>query len=119
MTYNKLDHLSPEDDDGNIEYKWKLCGISSRKIHQLSTQMLFRLTEGRGYAEYYIGVTDKGSSVGISKAELNITLSNLLQCCKILDVKVLNYRIYRQTNDKYCIHLKVRKLDLPCSKICL
>jgi elongation factor 1-alpha len=116
MTY-KLNSLSPEDNDGNIEYKWKLCDILPHKISQLTTQMLFRLTEGGGNAEYYIGVTDKGTSVGISKNDMNTTLSNLFQCCKMLDARVLHYRIYTQDDGYYCLHLKVKKTNLPCDKI--
>ena len=119
-----LNKLLPEDDNGNIEYKWKLCDISSRKISHLATQMLFRLTEGSGNAEYYLGVTDKGDTTGILKSELNMTLYNLLECCRLLGVRILSYKTYIQNidnngNDRYCIHLKVRKLDLPSSKISL
>ena len=119
-----LNNLLPENDDGNIEYKWKLCNISHNKIHQLTTQMLFRLTEGDGYAEYYLGVTDKGYAKGILKSELNTTLYNILECCGLLGVKILYYKTYTQytdynENDRYCIHLKMKKLDLPCNKISL
>jgi len=119
-----LNHLLPEDNAGNIEYKWKLCDISQHKIHQLTTQLLFRLTEGGGYAEYYLGVTDKGDTTGILKSDLNITLYNLIECCKLLEARIVYYKIYIQTVDKqgvdrYCIHLKVHKMKLPCDKICL
>lgn len=119
-----LKHLLPENDNGNIEYKWKLCNIPSYKIAQLATQMLFRLTEGNGHAEYYLGVTDKGDTTGILKSELNTTLYNLFESCKLLGVKILYYKTYIQNVDnngldRYCIHLKVRKLDLPSDKISL
>jgi len=114
-----LNHLLPEDNDGNIEYKWKLCDVSPNKIHQLMTQMLFRLTEGGGYAEYYLGVSDNGNARGILKSEVNMTLYNIFECCRGLGSKVLYYKIYVQPNNRYCIHLKVVKLDLPCDKICV
>ena len=67
----------------------KLCNISPYKISHLITQMLFRLTEGTKLAEYYLGVTDKGDTTGILKSELNTTLYNLLECCRLLGVKIL------------------------------
>ena len=36
--------LPPEDDNGNTEYKLKLCGLSMYKVKLRTTQMAFRLT---------------------------------------------------------------------------
>lgn len=36
--------LPPEDDNGNTEYKLKLCGLSMYKVKKRTTQMAFRLT---------------------------------------------------------------------------
>ena len=119
-----LNHLLPEENDGNIEYKWKLCDISHHKIHQLTTQMLFRLTEGNGCAEYYLGVTDKGGTAGILKSELNMTLLNLIECSRLLGARVVYYKIFIQPPDKqgidrYCVHVKVHATTMPCDKICV
>ena len=64
-----------EYDYGNIEYKLKLCDVNVQRIQQLTTQMKFRLGEGHGECYYEIGVEDNGNPLGISKEELEISLS--------------------------------------------
>ena len=115
----QLNILSPENNTGNVEYKWKLCNISKTKINKLENKMLYRLTEGNRYAEYYIGVCDNGDTSGIEQNELSITFFNLLECCKILNAKLLYYKIYSQYNNKYCMHMKFEIDNLPCNKISL
>ena len=112
-----LNRLPSENNNGNIEYKWKLCNIKNDKINHLTTQMLYRLTEGNGYAEYYIGVHDDGNTDGIKLGELTTTFYNLLECCKIIDGKVLEYKIYTQNNHKYCMHIKFTLDKLPSDKV--
>jgi hypothetical protein len=64
-----------EYDNGNVEYKLKLCNVNMKRIQELTTQMNFRLNEGCGECYYEIGVMDDGTTLGISKEELEITLS--------------------------------------------
>ena len=64
-----------EYDNGNIEYKLKLCDVNVERIVELTTQMNFRLSEGSGECYYIIGVEDSGNPLGISKEELEISLS--------------------------------------------
>ena len=64
-----------EYDNGNIEYKLKLCDVNVERIVELTTQMNFRLSEGSGECYYIIGVEDSGNTLGISKEELEISLS--------------------------------------------
>lgn len=35
--------LPPEDDEGNIEYKFNMCGINMAKVDKRTTQMAYRL----------------------------------------------------------------------------
>ena len=119
MTCNNLSHLFPENNEGNVEYKWKLVDISYNKLHHLTTQMLYRLTEGNGTAEYYLGVYDNGDTTGISYIELNKTIENIMKCCKLLDVTIESYNIYNQLNNKYCYNLHISKYSLPDDKLCL
>jgi len=35
--------LPPEDDEGNIEYKFNMCGINMAKVVKRTTQMAYRL----------------------------------------------------------------------------
>ena len=64
-----------EYDYGNIEYKLKLCDVTVQRIQELTSQMNFRLREGCGECYYEIGVEDNGHTLGISKQELEISLS--------------------------------------------
>ena len=64
-----------EYDYGNVEYKLKLCDVTVQRIQELTSQMNFRLREGCGGCYYEIGVEDNGHTLGISKQELEISLS--------------------------------------------
>ena len=64
-----------EYDNGNVEYKLKLCDVNYDRIVELTTQMNNRLGEGNGECYYIIGVEDNGNDLGISKEELEISLS--------------------------------------------
>ena len=64
-----------ESDYGSVEYKLKLCDVTVQRIQNLTTQMQFRLREGGGECYYEIGVEDNGNALGISKEELEISLS--------------------------------------------
>lgn len=56
-------HLPPEPQFGNIEYKLKLLSPSKQRLDHLVTQLKWRLNEGNGEAIYEIGVTDSGMSL--------------------------------------------------------
>ena len=61
--YLSLTHahtVHTEDDEGNVEYKWKLIDPSEERFEKLVTQMKFRLAEGTGEAFYEVGVEDTG-----------------------------------------------------------
>lgn len=55
-----INHLPPEPQYGNIEYKLKLTNPSKQRLDHLITQLKWRLNEGNGEAIYEIGVTDSG-----------------------------------------------------------
>jgi hypothetical protein len=55
-------HLPPEPQFGNIEYKLKLISPSKQRLDHLVTQLKWRLNEGNGEAIYEIGVTDSGEA---------------------------------------------------------
>jgi hypothetical protein len=63
--------LPRENDNGYIEYKWRLGpehGESAR-AERLVTQMRFRLAEGNGTAFYLLGVRDSGGAPGLTPKE--------------------------------------------------
>jgi len=81
--------LPPEDDSGNIEYKYKLCDLTMYKIEKRTTQMRFRLYEGRGVAYYEIGVHDNGELIGIDMSECCHSILALFHMSKTLGAKLI------------------------------
>jgi GTPase len=62
--------VKPENDYGNIEYKLKFEHPTLNRVDHLTGQMIFRLNEGSGHANYKIGVMDNGEVYGISLDEV-------------------------------------------------
>eukprot|EP00048_Salpingoeca_helianthica_P016945 m.234927 g.234927 ORF g.234927 m.234927 type:complete len:723 (+) comp19841_c0_seq1:354-2522(+) len=71
------EHIEPEPQQGNMEYKLKLIDPSPTRFQHLVTQMRWRLAEGNGDALYVIGVEDDGYLTGLSKEELEASLKTL------------------------------------------
>lgn len=79
--FNKIYDISEnkfisEDNEGNIEYKWRLDTKNELGIKKLLTQMLWRLNEGYEkngiYEAYYlIGVYDNGILGNLTEEEIN------------------------------------------------
>jgi len=82
------DFLTKENDEGNIEYKWKLVNISEERFKHLVTQMQFRLLEGKGEALYEIGVTDDGIPLGLNEKEFTETFETLKKMAKTIKADV-------------------------------
>lgn len=74
--------LPPEDDLGNIEYKWDLSKMNKYKHHKTTSQMKWRVCETAtiNSALYVLGVYDDGKLTGISKGNLIKTYLNLMDC---------------------------------------
>ena len=65
-----------EDNEGNIEYKWRLDKKNELGIKKILTQMLWRLNEGYEkygtYEAYYlIGVYDNGNLGNLTEEEID------------------------------------------------
>lgn len=71
------DHIEPEPQEGNMEYKLKLIDPSPSRFQHLVTQMKWRLAEGNGEALYVIGVEDDGFLTGLQEDELEASLRTL------------------------------------------
>lgn len=69
--------LPREIETGNIEYKLKLVDKSADRFSRLVTQLKWRIAEGNGQAIYEIGVSDNGAVVGLTKQDLDASLSTL------------------------------------------
>jgi GTPase len=74
---SKHDYLNQEDDDGHIEYKWKLVNISDERFKHLVTQMSYRLSEGQGEAIYELGIKDNGFPEGLDEDEFNESVETI------------------------------------------
>lgn len=91
---------------GNIEYKLHLKYLDNKKYEKYSTQLKYRVLEGKGYAIYIIGIHDKGNVVGIDKEELDITvkkinyISNNIEC----SIKTI---LYCEYNKKHFLIIKI------------
>lgn len=85
--------LEAEPDEGNMEYKLKLVGLTADRIDHLTTQMNFRLREGQGEAIYRVGVDDDGTPIGIPDVQLKETLRVIHQMAERLDCSVAFIRV--------------------------
>eukprot|EP00668_Euglena_longa_P017023 GGOE01021353.1.p1 GENE.GGOE01021353.1~~GGOE01021353.1.p1 ORF type:complete len:702 (-),score=106.48 GGOE01021353.1:427-2502(-) len=107
-------HLCQEDDEGSIEYKWKLVNITEDRFEHLLTQMKFRVSEGQGECIYEVGVADNGTPKGLAEDEFIETIGNLrrmanrLQC----DLSVLCEKVVQQSPPLKCAEVMVRKFGL-------
>lgn len=84
-------HFGKENDEGSIEYKWKLVDKDRQRIQKLATQMHYRLSEGVGGAVYRLGVEDNGNPAGLNDWDLGRSLHTLRVVASVLE-----------TNKQYC-----------------
>jgi len=77
--------LPPEVEEGNIEYKRKLCSLSRYRFQQLQSQMKWRVDEGKGTAIYLIGVDDDGTIVKLKKKDKKESLKNIKKLVAQID----------------------------------
>ena len=66
--------MEPENDEGNVEYKFKLLNLSTDRIEKLATQMRYRCTEGGSECIYILGVEDDGTMTGMTDMEYESTI---------------------------------------------
>lgn len=74
--------IPPESEDGNIEYKQRLDLKSLTKIKKMTSQMLWRLNEGkiingRAEAHYFLGIDDNGAIANIDENIINDSINVL------------------------------------------
>ena len=76
-----------EIDNGNIEYKLTLEHFDIKKIIKYTTQLKYRVLEGYGKAIYIIGVSDKGTIIGLNEP-LQIVINKLHLLCRDIDCRL-------------------------------
>ena len=87
--------LSPEIDDGNVEYKRYLINLDDNRLEQLSTQMKWRLAEGNNEAIYYLGVDDDGTPFNLSEDHKKETLNNFTTILEKNNAHIINFEVIK------------------------
>lgn len=80
--------LPPEEYFGNIEYKQSIINKNNNRLEELATQMNFRLNEGNGTANYYLGINDDGTISNISSDDLKNTIINFKIICNKIKARI-------------------------------
>lgn len=96
--------LPPEIESGNKEYKLKIVDKSINKLEKLASQLKWRLQEGNGFAEYYMGVADNGNILGINDNDYIASLKNLNKIVKIINAKVIK-KEKKIINENICFYV--------------
>eukprot|EP01064_Diplonema_japonicum_P022938 TRINITY_DN3323_c3_g1_i1.p1 TRINITY_DN3323_c3_g1~~TRINITY_DN3323_c3_g1_i1.p1 ORF type:complete len:587 (+),score=85.97 TRINITY_DN3323_c3_g1_i1:64-1761(+) len=112
------DKLEAEDDEGYVEYKWKLVKVAKERLQHLITQMKYRVMEGNGECLYEIGVDDSGHPKGLEEDEYQEsirtirTMADHLSC----EVTILCEKIVNTSPEMTCCELLIRKIN-PSSSL--
>ncbi|KAI8838759.1 P-loop containing nucleoside triphosphate hydrolase protein, partial [Chytriomyces cf. hyalinus JEL632] len=101
--------LLPEIEQGNVEYKLKLINPPPERLQHLVTQLKWRLAEGHGEAMYEIGVSDHGELVGLSRRDMQESLSTLKKMGEILKADVSIIRELDVMEERFVAEVLVRK----------
>ncbi|KAN0050316.1 hypothetical protein ACTA71_003433 [Dictyostelium dimigraforme] len=80
-----IEHLKPEVEYGNIEYKLQLINPTPDRLEHLTSQMKWRIGEGAGECLYELGVSDDGTAVGLSNEDMESSLETLNKMAKKLN----------------------------------
>ena len=96
---------------GNVEYKLIIKNnINKDRFNRLSTQLKFRLIEGKGKAMYLIGVTDSGILEGISNIEMKNSVSILEKMCIEINAKISKIIEIKISDEKLVNIIKINSL---------
>jgi GTPase len=108
--------LEPEDDEGDTEYKLKLIDDSKERVSHLTTQMKFRLEEGKGQAQYMLGYEDGGDPIGLRHGDMRRSLEILGYLAKEnkAEVEVKKAKIGQDGLVMECL---IRKKVRPSNKL--
>lgn len=99
----------PEEDEGSIEYKQKLTDIPSKiKFEKLTTQLNFRLNEGKGECIYVIGVADDGEILGLNERDFLESFSALESIASEIDAEAILLR-RQKIEDKIVGEVLIRR----------
>jgi GTPase len=112
--------LSPENDEGNIEYKRYLVNLDELRIEQLSTQMKWRIAEGEGQAIYYIGINDDGTPYNMTACEKKESLNNFTTLLNKNNAEIINFDIIKDNDISYFkIMIRKKSINYPEIRVVL
>ena len=116
-TRQKIPTQPPELEYGNTEYKIYLSPNYRKKfrknqqlqklyfqnyIQNKSTQMLFRLLEGKGKALYLLGIEDNGTVRGMNPEEMKLSIENIKLMAQQIGAIIKIIRVYEGGIGKVC-----------------
>ncbi|KAF4028432.1 Elongation factor Tu GTP binding domain [Phytophthora infestans] len=84
----RFERLPDEVEKGNVEYKQQLLEPSPDRLRQLTTQMHWRLNEGRGTAFYEVGVKENGEVLGLAEDVMLRSLGTLARMCRVVNAEM-------------------------------
>ncbi|RNF11176.1 putative GTP-binding protein [Trypanosoma rangeli] len=76
--------LTEEDDEGDVEYKWRLTNVTPSRFEHLVTQLRFRVREGNGQCLYELGIANDGSPRGLLLHDYQESVRTLQRMAKSL-----------------------------------
>ncbi len=100
--FQKISNIPPEKNNGKCEYKLKLVykdkDIYKKKLNHIASQMKYRLFQGNGKAIFILGVCDNGEVEGITRSELDDSISFLENAASLIHAIIYKKRIYEGNN---------------------
>ncbi|TRM85194.1 elongation factor 1-alpha [Sulfolobus sp. F3] len=101
--------LPRESDEGKVEYKLILHDVTPDRLQELASQMKYRLEEGNGEAFYVLGVTNEGEIIGLSREEVETSISTLGKIANLINAKIVYRREAEVRKGRYVVELLVRR----------
>ena len=89
--------------------KLSLEKMSKPKLDRYSTQLKYRVVEGRGEAIYLIGVSDSGKIVGLTDSQMLYSQRIINEMCKNVNCEIKIIMKCKYLNLKFLI-FKVRSI---------
>lgn len=111
---NDIYNLPQEVEEGNIEYKRQVDGLTDEKIIKFKTQMIWRMSEGKRKngieeATYYIGIEDNGSISDVNIESINNSILNFTNIANLCNAEICSTQIQYTLKGVIAI-IKIRKL---------
>jgi len=109
--------LPPENDNGDVEYKWNLAHMDKYKRSKITSQMRWRVKDSsrKQSALYILGVHDNGQLTGLNRNDLIATYTNLMDCANKLGLFTC-LRRFKQFSDSGAYWAIMQVFEHPVSK---